>query len=247
MNVRRLASFALDLLLAAAPWSSLLGLGVGRHSQGQVGDVGEAIALAGICAMATTVLLVTQAFLFARRGRTMGMACVGLVATSGSRGRALFLGVLVFVLPLGLASLLAPALEYGEDQLALLVAAPLASLALEFFPVLGPDARTLSDRMAGVFWTHQARPIAWAQQVAAPAASKRGVWVDGLVLLMVSSPLLVLLLGWEDGKGAAGATAIMVALFVALEATVVARNHRTIAMGALAPRPAEGGLRVPSF
>jgi hypothetical protein len=153
----------------------------------------------------------------------------------------------VFALPLGLAALLAPTLEYGGERLALLAAAPFASLALELFPVLGAGGRTLSDRMAGVFWVHQARPVAWAQQVVPPATSKRWVWVDGLVLLMVGSPLLVLVFGWDAGKGAAGATAIMVALFVALEGTVVARNQRTIAMGALAPPPAEGGFRVPSF
>jgi hypothetical protein len=245
MNVRRLASFSLDLLLAAAPWASLLGLGAGNGGDGETGDLGTALVLAGLCAMATAVLLVIQAFLFARHGRTMGTACVGLVATSGSWGRALFLGVLVFVLPLGVAAALASTFEHGEDRTAALVAAPFASLALELLPLMGADARTLSDRMAGVFWAREARPVAWAEQVELPAASKGWAWLDGLVLLMVGSPLLVLLLGWNDGKGAAGATAIMVALFVALEATVVARNHRTLAMGALAPRPAEGGPSVP--
>jgi hypothetical protein len=146
---------------------------------------------------------------------------------------------------LGVAAALASTFEHEDDRTAILIAAPFASMVLELLPLMGADARTLSDRMAGVFWAHQGRPLAWAGQVAPPVASKRCVWVDGLVLLMVSSALLVLLLGCDDGQGAAGATAIMVALFVALEATVVARNHRTIAMVALAPSPARGEARVP--
>jgi RDD family len=225
MPSRRLASFAFDLLLATAPWASLLGLALGSSEGEPMSDFGLALIFAAVCTLASLVLLAVQTFLFARRGRTLGMALVGLVVEAGSRGRSLVLGVLVFVLPFGVALLASTSMD-GDTQKTLLIAAPLASIALELFSALAPDARTLSDRLAGVTWTRDVAPV----------AARRGAWVDGLVLLMVSAPLLVLVFGSDNTAGAVIATAFTMTIFVTLEAVVFARTRATLAMRALAGR-----------
>ena len=226
MRARRLASFVLDLLFTVAPWLSLLGLVVAPTNGGMAG-IGLAVGLAGLCGLASLVVLVLQAILFLLRGRTLGMACVGLVAVAGSRALALFLGVLVLVLPLGALALLSSAMN-GETQRLLGVAVPFGAIGLELAFALAPGARTVTDRIAGIRWER-----------AAPVSPRSGgaFVVDGLVLAMLGAPV-ILVFDWDDAAGPVVASAIVAALFLLLEVVVLAATRSTLGMRALARTPA---------
>src|SRR6185312_10220218 len=103
-----LGAYGVDVFLAAGPWAPMLALFLapGRN----MADLGAALFLAALSTAATLVLATVQAVLFIRRGRTLGMACVGLVAVTGSRGLGLFFGAIFVVIPMGLAALGAAAM-----------------------------------------------------------------------------------------------------------------------------------------
>ncbi|HEY3817411.1 MAG TPA: hypothetical protein VGL81_09585 [Polyangiaceae bacterium] len=222
MRARRLASFVLDLLFAVAPWLSLLGLVV-APTNGGVAGIGLAVGLAGLCGLATLVMLVLQAILFLLRGRTLGMACVGLVAVAGSRLLALLLGATVLVVPIGALALLSSGMN-GETQRLLGVAVPLGTLGLELSFALAPGARTLTDRIAGIRWG-RALPVG-------PRSGGAFV-VDALVLATLGAPT-VLVFDWDDAAGPVVASAVVAGLFLMLEVVVLAATRATVGMRALA-------------
>jgi hypothetical protein len=56
---------------------------------------------------------------------------------------------------------------------------------------LAPDARTLSDRMAGITWAHEAGPVPWAADMPPLSTNRRTVALDGLALAMVGAPMIL--------------------------------------------------------
>jgi hypothetical protein len=154
------------------------------------------------------------------------MACVGLVAVAGSRALALFLGVLVLVVPFGTFALLSSGMS-GETQRLLGIALPLGAIGLELAFALAPGARTVTDRIAGIRW----------ERATPPGPRSGGAFaVDGLLLAMLGAPM-VLVFDWDDAAGPVVASAVVVGLFLMLELLVVAITHGTLGMRALA-RPA---------
>jgi hypothetical protein len=165
VRLRRLSSLAIDVLLPGSPWFSLLGLTL-LGGTGGLGAFGVTLSLAGLCVVASAVLIVVQGVLFVLGGRTIGMACAGLVVVRDAAH------------------------------------APAA-------------AKTVANRNRGA------------------------LAVDAVVLAMVGAPL-TFAYGYDAHEVAApvACSALMVALFLALEASVVSRTRESIGMRALARRPA---------
>ena len=226
MRPRRLASYVLDVLLVFAPWWAMLGLVVSPPGGGGMAGIGLAVVLAGMCGLATLGLLVLEVVVFAVRGRTLGMGCVGIAATGGSRGLALLLGVLVLVLPAGAAFLVSSHMS-GDMQLLLETTVPLGAIGLDLCFALAPGGRTLTDRIAG---------IRWQRDVGPSPRSGGALAVDALVGAMLGFPTL-LVFDWDDAAGAVVASAVVVGLFGLLEAAVAAATRGTLGMRTLARPP----------
>ncbi|HUB06318.1 MAG TPA: hypothetical protein VMB50_04930 [Myxococcales bacterium] len=189
MHSRRLSAAALDLLLLALPWAALVGLlAVPPHTSGggdggAMGSLGYFIVAGGACAAACVLMLLLQEGLFLARGRTFGLAWVGLAASGGSRPLAL-LRWLVLGLPVA-AVLLWNAPPDGWQWLRLgLLALPAAGLLGQVGCFLAPGARTLTDRIAGLRWQRD--------EALAPADPVRGSRAADVALLgLVAAPLAV--------------------------------------------------------
>jgi hypothetical protein len=228
MAVRRLASYGLDLAIVAAPWLAILGLAIVPPRGGDLAGIGFVLALAALCTLGSLALLVLQATLFLLRGRTLGMASVGLEVESGSRALSLFLGAMVPVVPFGAVALLSSGMD-GASQRLLGAGVPLVAMGLELGPSLGAGARTLTDRLAGIRWTRSAG-------TGVPGLAP--FFVDALVLVVLGAPpLFVVALDWNDAAGPLTAGAVGTGLFVLLELIVVAMTQGTVGMRALARRP----------
>jgi hypothetical protein len=188
--------------------------------------LGLTIALAAVCSLGSLVILAIQALIFLMRGRTLGMACVGLRTAAGSRPLALLLGVLAAIVPAGVAVLVSSGMDSSTQHL-LVVAVPLGAMGLELAFALAPGARTLTDRIAGIRWRVDGSP------------GKKGgaaFVVDALVLAALSAPTLFVF-DWDDAAAAVLASTVGAGLFVTLEMIVLAASQGTIGMRALQPAP----------
>ena len=230
MRSRRLASFALDLFFVTGPWAGLAGFAVGADTPSGMGGVGIVIVLVGAASLATITVLVVQAALFASRGRTLGMACVGIAAQGGSRGLALFLNVLLVVVPCGIVLVLSRSMQ-GDTVKVVLPLAPAAGLAVDALFALGPSARTLIDRASGALIASEPR--------AAGAPRVGGLAVDALLLAATgaSTPLV---LDWTDFAPAVIGSGCAVLVLAVVEIVLVVKAAASIGMRALAPAAQRG-------
>lgn len=214
--MRRLAAYIVDIALLAAPWSAILGV-VGL----------EALAGTMLTSAASLALLIVDVVLFLRRGRTLGMATAGLVATEGSRGLALLLGPVGLALGGGVGYFMSNALvraevigeDHGPPMLTALLT--LAVVAANLLFLVGPRRRTLLDRLSGM-------QVVRDPTVAALGAGLRpGLTViDGVVGVCIAAPWLVVL-GHAPGPRALASLAGLAA-FCVLEMVLWKRSGATL-------------------
>jgi hypothetical protein len=222
MRARRLASYGFDVAVLGLPWLGVLGVEVMPPHGDWISGLGLALILVGVASLGTLVLLILQAALYLSRGRTLGMACLGLVAEGRRRGLTVLLDVAVIGLPLAVDAMLAQVLDGDTAETAMA-----AVLGLGFLGNLAPIAvgpRTLTDRLSGVQVRRDAAPV--------PAAMRPGIGVDALVLLAAMSPIA------SGAAGAAIGCAFAAGLLVVVEVVVRITSGATLGMRALRERRA---------
>jgi len=200
-----------------------------------IGGLAVFAAFTMLASAGSIMLIIVQAVLFLRRGRTLGMAVTGLVAGTGRRGLSLvadplMLAITVLVqfrLVLGLrdTSVLGDTAASVLQALACLVAP-----ALNLVFLVGSRRRTLTDLISGL---HVVRdPVLPELQ----KSLRRGPnLIDWLVAICVGAPM-VLGLGQPSMVGPdLGSLGALLALG-ALELTLWRRTGTTLGMRALAAR-----------
>jgi hypothetical protein len=229
VRARRLAAYALDLFFVAAPWAALLGIEIDPNAPQGYGALGMLIVVSVFGAVGTLLVLVVELVLLLRWGRTLGMACAGLVVERGSRALAAFLVAALVAGPAAAAAIVTRVFPIDASTGVMLVAAaPLACLALNAAFAAGASARTLVDRASGVVLAREAPDARRPRRLG-------GVVVDVVLLASAGAPV-VLAFDWSDGGGAAIASGCAGLAVAVLEVLLAARTKATIGMRAVSSR-----------
>jgi hypothetical protein len=223
---RRIAATALDALLLAAPWASLVGL-MTLHGAwgGQLGGLGDAFSVIAGCAAADALLLLLQAIVWLAAGRTVGMGLAGIAVAKGRPWLASIEVVAIVVVLGGVSGAVSAAAGSVDPQnaaAAVLVLAKVADLAF----LAGPSGRTLVDRMSGSFVA-----------LVPPPGRRRvgaGLVVDVSLGLALAAPGLLALTDLGDLAGAAAGTGATLLAFGVVEVLVAATSKATLGMRVLA-------------
>lgn len=163
----------------------LLGAGLpfgGAYLGGETGKhmLGLMFVLGGFGVVGSVVMLVTNAFLLLRQGRTLGLAYFGLAIETPNSMRVLLAELAVLLVPWLLGGLGAEVVfeTVGNDQelqLAVLLAVASACYAANWLTWLRRSATTLGDRLGG------------GRVVTSQAAPPQRLWPD---VALVSPPAL---------------------------------------------------------
>jgi uncharacterized RDD family membrane protein YckC len=233
--LRRLASYLIDLLLLAAPWTAAAGMFAAPARGNWISGLAAFAAVALFACTGSVVLLVLQCVLFLSRGRTLGMALTGLVVVRGIRWLALLLdpvllvAALVVAFPVGVV-LSDKGVLSDDVTTAMLPLSPVAAMAINLLFLMGPQRRTLTDRIAGL----RVAPSTSADP--SPPASRRGAYaIDAAIAAAVGAPV-VLGAGGSQLLGAALGSAFALILLGAAELALWRRTGATLGMRALNQR-----------
>jgi hypothetical protein len=192
-GMRRVACRLLDLAFIGAACSGYLGLVLLPERGNWIGGLALAAMLATLVGVGTAAMLLVQCLVFLLRGRTLGMAVTGLVATKGRRWLALLVAPLVLGVLLVVPYLAISALRHadllGESaarvlQIVAIVAAP----ALDLIFLVGARRGTLSDLLSG---QHVERDPAHDGTRASFAA--RFNLIDWIVAAVIGAPVVTIL------------------------------------------------------
>ena len=240
VRLRRVASYLLDVALLGAPWAAAAGMALAPAGGNSISGLAAFAGVTLFCALASLVLLVLQIVLFLGRGRTLGMAFTGLVATRGVKWVSLLLDPVMMLLTLAVAFPFSYVLTdkgiVSDDTMTVLFSlTPLAAVAFNLALLLLPPRRTLTDFVCGL------RVVRDLGAGPSRPGSRQGAFiVDGVLLGVCGAPVL-LVVGGSQLLTAALGSAVMLALLVGAELLLWKMTHATLGMRALGL----GGLQQP--
>jgi hypothetical protein len=224
----RLASYGLDLLFVAAPWAAAAGMAAAPAGGNWQSGLASFVGVVVFCAAASLAMVIVQFASFIRRGRTLGMAVLGLIASGGKRWPSLLLDPMIAILSLAFAyplAFLLTGMDVVSDAVstAALPFIPLVALTANLALVFLPARRTLTDLVSGVVVVSDGPP-AWSS-----GPQGGSLAVDLLVAASCGAPIL-LVVGGSQLLTAALGSALILALLGVLELALWVRTGATLGM-----------------
>jgi len=234
--MRRIASYVFDWVLLGAPWFAYLGLALVPERGNWISGLAVAATMTMLAGAGTVIMLVLQAVLFLKRGRTLGMAATGLVATKGRRWLALFVGPLLLIV-VELVQFQTISQLRATDVLSETAASVLQTISFVATPALnlvflvGSQRRTLSDFLCGQLVVRD------PGQSAPPQSFRTGRnIVDWIVAAVIGAPIATIL-GSPPIFGLALGGVLGLLAFGAFELILRKRTGATLGERVLAKSP----------
>ncbi len=240
---RRLAAYALDGGFLCGPWLSMIGAALFLALMWPTAGMGGLAVMALLLAFSSVfslAVVVLQAVLFIRRGRTLGMAVTGLVAAGGVRPLAFLtdplLDPLALLIPVAIVGVGLNAIGstgiVSEEVLSqarpvAVAIVPALHIGVNLALLLLPPRRTLIDRVFGVHVIQDGPPVS-----SPPAPRGKAYAVDILLAAGCALPAVTVIID-EMFLGAAVASGFELTILGTLELLLWRRTGATIGMRAL--------------